>query len=81
MFEGFRINSRWPPNHVIYQEEINKLAKGRHAEYMCKGLLQSVQPFWRRRLKKKKKFKTRWLPKYVTDDVTIIFFYGEFLCR
>jgi len=30
---------------------------------------------------KKKFFKTRWRPNYVTNDVTIIFFDGEFMCR
>ncbi len=49
MFEGFRVFSRWPPNHVTYQEEINKLEKGRLGEYMCKDSPQSVWPFWRRR--------------------------------
>jgi len=35
-------------------EEINKLEKGPLGEYMCKVSPQSVQPFWRRRFKKKK---------------------------
>jgi len=53
MFECFRVFSRWPPNHVTYQDEINKLEKGPLGEYTCKVLPQSVWPFWRRRLKKK----------------------------
>jgi len=35
MFEGFRVNSIWPPNHVTYQLEINKLVKGCLGESMC----------------------------------------------
>ena len=80
MFDGFRVFSRWPPNHVTYQEQINKLEKGPLGEYMCKVSPQSVQPFWRRRIKKIY-LKTRWLSKYVTDDVTIIFFFDEFMSR
>ena len=49
IFESFRVFSRWPPNHVTYQEEIFKLEKGPLVEYMCKVSPQSVQPFWRRR--------------------------------
>ena len=48
MFEGFRVNSIWPPNHVTYQLEINKLVKGCLAESVCEFLPQSVWPFWRR---------------------------------
>ena len=51
MFEGFRVNSIWPPNHVTYQLEINKLVKGCLGESVCEFLPQSVQPFWRRFLK------------------------------
>ncbi len=52
MFEGFRVNPRWPPNHVTDQEEINKLEKARHGEYMCEVSSQSILPFWRRRFLK-----------------------------
>ncbi len=52
MFEGFRVNSIWPPNHVTYQLEINKLLKGCLGESVCEILPQSVQPFWRRRFLK-----------------------------
>ena len=52
MFESFRVNSIWPPNHVTYQLEINKLVKGCLGESVCEILPQSVQPFWRRRFKK-----------------------------
>ena len=51
MFEGFRVNSIWPPNHVTYQLEINKLVKGFIGEGVCEFLPQSAHPFWRRRLK------------------------------
>ena len=54
MFEGFKVFSRWPPNHVTDQEEINKLERGPHRECTCKVSPQSVQPFWRRRFFKKK---------------------------
>ena len=82
MFEGFKVNSIWPPNHVTYQYEINKLEKGRHGECVCKVSPQSVQPFWRRRFFLFYfKFKTRWLPNQVTYDVIIYFFCSELLCR
>ena len=42
MFEGFSVNSRWPPNRVTDQEEINKLEKAPHGEYMCIVSSQSV---------------------------------------
>ena len=52
MFEGFRVNSIWPPNHVTYQLEINQLVKGCLGESVCEFFPQYVQPFWRRRLLK-----------------------------
>ena len=73
MFEGFKVNSRWPPNRVTDQEEINKLEKAPHGAYMCKVSSQSVQPFWRRRFLKFINFNPRWLPNHVTYEVIIFF--------
>ena len=69
MFEGFRVNSRWPPNHVTYQEEINKLEKGRHGEYMCKVSSRSVLRSGEEDFLNLFIFNPRWLPNHVTYDI------------
>ena len=49
----FFFNPIWPPNHITYHLEINKLVQACLGEHVCKVLPQSVQPFWRRKLLKK----------------------------
>ena len=68
IFEGFRVNPKWLPDHVTYDIIVFKLYSAWIVYHLCTVSLRSVKRFCRR-------FfyyffeKTIWLPNHVMDDV------------